>query len=267
MGWSQSRVSKLETGRKIASEYEINAWTRAVGADERTAEHLRQLRQSALMERLTTDPSDVGSRGDDKPEPELHFRGRSKLDASVRMVAEYHPSVIPLLLSTGQHAVELARRLPPFLETDELPGSALNELALWRTRSQDILYSPTCRVEIILNEAALHTRLGSLAVTVAQLDRLLELCAMQMVDIGIIPATQPAPVLPISHFSIREPPRQVVLHGLVRDQVLTEDADVDAYLSVFAALRRHAVRGDQVIEMIKTAKASFQHQAPQLHES
>src|SRR5690606_25307778 len=43
LSWTQSKVSKLETGRQTPSADDIRAWTRGTGAEARTEELLLEL--------------------------------------------------------------------------------------------------------------------------------------------------------------------------------------------------------------------------------
>src|SRR5687767_9290775 len=47
-GWTQSRISKIETGKQLPTDDDLRAWAAAVGADKSTLDDLRELLAEAL---------------------------------------------------------------------------------------------------------------------------------------------------------------------------------------------------------------------------
>lgn len=217
LGWSQSKVSKLETGRTRPGPADVAAWATMCGADDLSREALVALAEDVATETASwrTLYGDAGG----VAERQQIYRD---LNEQAHTIAIYQPAIVPGLVQTAEYA----RRI------FELHGVAAHEVpaaAAARIERQAILYDQTKTIELLIAEAALRLRVTNPSAHLAQIDKIVTTATLPNVSIGIIPWTSPAAALPLSPMVIRElagGERVVTIETVTAELMITgEDAD------------------------------------------
>jgi transcriptional regulator with XRE-family HTH domain len=244
LGWSQSRVSRLENGRTRASAEDVAAWADAAGASAEARAGLITLAEEAAAELHSW--WRVHSRGLAPRQQEV-----SELEASSARIQRFDPIVLPGLLQTAEYA----RRI--ILMNAEVSGQTDVPAAVAaRLQRQSVLFDEFKSFEYVLMEAALRWRPSAdPAVMRAQADRLLSVSTLANVSIRVLPADAVVPVLPMSGFGIfGVPDEPVVLVELLTGQVLTSARrDVEIYSQAFTRLQAAALADEEAHALIRRA--------------
>lgn len=234
---SQSKVSRVESGRTIPSLPEVSAWAAAVCVPADRQEWLVALAESVFTE-VHSWPSALRTRGHIQDEIE-------ERELRARLVRTFQPSVVPGLLQTAEYArrvITLAR-----------PGSvdAVSEAVDGRLRRQLALYEEDRRFEFVITEAALRWRPGPARLLLAQLDRLASLSTLDNVSIGVILLDADAATTYSHAFVIYDDHTDgqdpfVETETIHANLIVNDPGDVDLYQRRWAALSGTATFGEEV---------------------
>lgn len=245
MGVVQSRVWKIENRVLLPTEQDIRAWARETG-NEQEAERLME----ALAE----------ARGEQAFSAVLRRSGAAAYQDQVRRVeeqatriGEFQVALIPGLLQTAEYARELMS-LPSGVRTWDDDEGALDAAVNARLRRQEILHDPGKRVQIILGEGALRTRVVPPEILAGQLGKLLSVLRLPSLELGVIEFGRKMPVYPLG-FRVYDN-ELAVTESIVAEQNYTADGDSDevaAFLEAFNELRQAASTGDEAEAIIRRA--------------
>lgn len=171
---SQSKVSRIESGRTVPTLPEVLAWANAVEVGEDHREWLIALAESLYTEVHSWPSAKLTHTHiqDEIEERETH----------ARVVHHFQSSVVPGLLQTAEYA----RRA---ISMGHLSSSvdAIAESLAGRLRRQLVVYEEERRFDFVITESALRWRPGPAKLLLAQLDRVATLSTLDNVSIGVIP--------------------------------------------------------------------------------
>lgn len=232
-GWTQTKTSKIETGRTVPQVADVAAWASATGADETVRDELVELVEVVLTAASTW-------RREHRQGLRRKQQRVGRLEAAVSTIRVYQPGIIPGLLQIGEYARRVMTLANPTGQADLTEGVAA------RMARQEVLYDPAKRCEFVITEAALRWRPGAPELLLAQFDRLLSVSTLPNVEVGLIPQAAEATVLPHHAFLILgEPGRDeepLVIVETMADELVIRDAEkVAVYLDRFAQYRHAAV--------------------------
>ncbi len=240
IGWQQSRVSKLETGKQLPTEADIRAWVAATGSSKSVETELLGLLAAARIEYVTHHDESRVEGGLAQVQ-----QRQAALEAQVAHIAEWQPAMVPGLVQTAAYTREL-------LEPPDRPTMTENvdpeAVAIERIRRQDILYQPGRRIEIIVGEAALRSTPGTIPTLLGQLDRLVSISDLPTVELGIVPFPL-MPVMPLSSFCMHDD--VVYIETLTGEQQLYEPNEVAVYQKAFERLRVFSLTGLDAVSLIQ----------------
>ncbi|WP_116248243.1 helix-turn-helix transcriptional regulator [Nocardiopsis sp. FIRDI 009] len=220
LGWSQSKVSKIETGRQAPTSEDVSVWVRACGTPEARTDLLARLRDLESMWVEWKEQLGGGLVG-------IQSRMAAE-EEQVSLFRVYESMIIPGLLQTPGYAsavLEMASRRN---------GTAvgITEAVEQRMRRQEILYRRDKRFQFVIAEAALHHRRGDRDTMAGQIDRLVSVSELSNVSVGIIPFDTPPPYLPLHGFWI-EDEASVIIETASAELTLTHRSEIEQYLHVF----------------------------------
>jgi transcriptional regulator with XRE-family HTH domain len=240
IGWQQSRVSKLETGKQLPTEADIHAWVAATRASESVESELLGLLAAARIEYVT-------HRDESRAEGGLATvqRQQAALESQTTHIAEWQPAMVPGLVQTAAYTRELLERPDRPTMTEDVDPEAIT---IERIRRQDILYQPGRRIELIVGEAALRSTPGTIKTLLGQLDRLVAVSDLPTVELGIV-AFPMMPVMPLSSFSLHDD--VVYIETLTGEQQLYEPDEVAVYSKAFELLRAASLTGPDAVVLIQ----------------
>jgi transcriptional regulator with XRE-family HTH domain len=241
--WSQSKVSKIETGRTKPSAADVMAWARATGATDQQTAELVSLADAVLTEARTWSSrhGTLASRNQ-----EIAY-----IEAETTHLQNFQPAVVPGLLQVAEYARRVITMLDVSGERD------VAEAVRVRMGRQTILYDQAKAFEFLLTESALRWRPGPPSLLLPQLDHLLSIATLPNVTIGVLPNTDEAPALYLNGFTIFGIPDDplVLVETFHLEEKLDDEANLATYRGLFARMWAAAATGDEASALIRRIMA------------
>ncbi|MBF9068542.1 helix-turn-helix domain-containing protein [Streptacidiphilus fuscans] len=228
LGWTQSKISKLESGKQTATVEDLQAWAEGVGKPGAAPELKARLLGAESSYRSWRRQLAAGHR----PRQDEGIEQSRKTS----LTRAFESARIPGLLQTPDYARALLAMAADFAEIPKDTDEAVRA----RMRRQEVLYEPGKTFEFLIWEGALHTRVASPPVMAAQLDRLTGLIGLDSIRIGVIPLSAPLRRTPAHAFWIYDTAK-VVVEMIHAELWLDDPADIARYEKAFAWLRETAV--------------------------
>jgi transcriptional regulator with XRE-family HTH domain len=242
LGWPQSKVSKIETGRQAPSRADITRWAEAAGqpqaADALTAE-------LAELELFYSDYRTRMRRG-------MRFRQREAAAAEEKMkvLRTFSSNRVPAFFQTADYArcmLTLGAKL--YNAPDDVA-----EAVKVRMQRQHVLYHPGKQFHIVITEAVLRScAVAPPQVMAAQLDRLVAATTLgPSIRFGVIPFSTPWPVFVDHGFWIYDTDT-VIVETLAAELRLTRSDEIGLYRKAFDQLAQIASYGQDARTIITGA--------------
>lgn len=249
LGWSQSKVSKMERGQTAADPDDVAAWARLAGADPGTIAGLVARAEDAASQ-MRTWPAVLGQG--------LATRQRevAQINAASTRHREFDQNMIGGLLQTPPYAMRAFELADPSGRRAEPSGRVkVAEAVAARMNRQAILYDPARLFEFVITEGALRFRVGPREVMHGQAEKIISVMQLPNVSVSVIPFTASPPALFVSAFVIYDLPDSpmVLVELLSREIQLRSRWDVGLYEETFARLRDSAVTGRAAEDLIRDA--------------
>jgi transcriptional regulator with XRE-family HTH domain len=251
LGWTQSKISKIETLKQLPSEADITAWVSATNSGDEGMAELQELLRRARVEYASwRDSYRVG--GADGVQVDI-----LDMEARSARIAEFQPAWIPGLLQTPAYAREIMHLPCGPLSFGEVEDG-IDRMIATRMQRQNALYDPGKQVQVVLLEQALRSRVASVTSLAGQLDRLIGFSGLPALELGIIPFEAPVRVYPLSGFRLYDD--IVIIESIVGEQQLGEPEEVARYEHYLELLRETASTGPDAVKIIQRALASLDGQ-------
>ena len=249
VGWSESKVSRIETGRvKIAQPdleilldlYEVTGETRA---------------SLLTLARQATHRGWWRSYSDALPS---WFENYVGLENGAKSLFTYQNQLVHGLMQTEEYATAIFAANQPALTADEVE----RQLAARATRQALLTASNPLRVWAVVDEAALRRVVGGKTVMRAQLHRLLEIGAMPSVTLQVMPFGEGAHSSMGTSFELLQFPEPgdtaiVYIEDHTSSQYLEAAADIERYTLIFDHLRASALAPERSGEFIDQVARSM----------
>jgi transcriptional regulator with XRE-family HTH domain len=233
LGWSPSKISRIETGQTAASPADLRRLLDLYDATGTARERLEVLGQS------------TGQRGwwdayADTLGPE--YTALIALEAEAQSVRWYSPMLVPGLLQTEAYAREVVRSgllIAP-------PGEVERRVQVKMTRQRALTKDSPPQLSVVLDEAAVLRQVGSTAVVREQLAHLTAMAGRPNVTIQVLPLAVGAHPATTGEFSILGFPELVApdvvyLENMTSDLYVEREGEVYRYTLAFDRLRALAL--------------------------
>jgi len=245
VGWHQSKVSRIETGRSGVKPTDVELLLDAY-----------EVRDAELRELLVV----LAGSDDNGRHHWWHaYRGLLSstysdfisLESQASVMRTLENSVVPGLLQTPEYAREVTRAA-----VGGAPDGEVDALVEVRLARQDVLRSnPPLRLSAVLDEAALRRTVGGPEVMTRQLGHLAEAARLPHVRIQVLPFGVGAHVGVTGPFVIFSFPSTsdldvVVLDHLTSSLYLERKEDLQAYSEAFDSLQVHALSPEETLDFI-----------------
>jgi transcriptional regulator with XRE-family HTH domain len=232
-GISQSKISKLETGKLLATATDVERILTALGANQELTGELMTLARLANTEFQSVRAS--LRRGLHQKQREL-----AALEADTAHIRFFLPLMITGLLQTPEYArASMAN----------FPGDHPQAIAK-RLDRQATLYNPAKRFTFILTEAAVRWQLVSPPVMAVQMGRLASLSELPNIRLGIIPLDAHVPDGPLNTFTVYD--EHIATAETFGGVIMMRDPrDITSHLELFAFFERYAVFDDEVRKLLE----------------
>jgi len=227
LGFSRSKISRLENGRRGASQADIALVCDLYQVDDEQRARLGELaaggRQRVWWQSLSLPYADHDYIG---------------LETEAESISDYGLAVVPGLLQTPDYARALVQANAPVLSPDVVEQRVRARMARQRLLSS----GGAPRFITVLDESVLHRVVGSPMIMLSQLERLITMARLPTVTIRIVPYD--AGVVPagigkfvILHSSLPEISDVVLIEELTGLHRYIEDSkDVATYTATFRTL-------------------------------
>jgi transcriptional regulator with XRE-family HTH domain len=241
LGWGQSKVSKLETGRQTPKPEDLRQWADAVGQPDAYEELRARLRGFESEVRSWRRQLAAGHR----PVQETW----NALVAGTRVMHVWENNAVNGMLQTADYARHIFRHY----ETLQNSPRDTDDAVRVRMQRQSWLYEPGRRLNLLMWEGALRARLCPPSVMAAQLDRLLGTVGMDTVNLGIVPFDAPLRLPPGNPFWIFDG-RLVVADDWDAERWLEDRHAVATHRRVWETLSGAAVFGAEAQRVISRVR-------------
>ena len=242
---SPSKVSRMETGRGLATLRDI-----------RDLCDLYEVTDESERDRMM-DLSKESMQQDEWQSYDLPYATYAGLEAEAVGISAFQSSVIHGLLQTADYARAMHEGSMPRLDPDQIHLQIEAKL----TRQRILTRSLPPRFAVVLDEAALHRRVGGRRVMAAQLAKLLEISALPNVMVQILPYEKGAHPALESNFTILQLPDQapdvVFVEGMIGYTYLERDEDLKRYREIFSKLQSIAANPQDSAELISRNLRSY----------
>lgn len=245
LGWAQSKVSKLETGRQTATSADLTAWAEATGHPAVAGELLARLEGLESHTRSWRRQLRAGHRP-------VQDTLTVEYERSTELRA-WQGSMVVGMLQTPDYARAVFTR---FAELHRSPRD-IDEAVRARMRRQELLYQRGRTFHILMWEAALHAGICPPAVLTAQLDRLVGVIGLDTVRLGIVPFGAQVAVPPGPAFWMYDD-RLAIIEDWHAELWLDDADSLAVYRRVWDALERSAVYGSPAHRLIGRARAQLE---------
>ncbi|MGW3421275.1 helix-turn-helix domain-containing protein [Streptomyces phaeochromogenes] len=248
VGWHQSKVSRIETGRSGVKPADVELLLDAY-----------EVRDAELRELLVV----LAGSDDNGRHHWWHaYRGLLSstysdfisLESQASVMRTLENSVVPGLLQTPEYAREVTR-----VAVGGAPDGEVDALVEVRLARQDVLRSnQPLRLSAVLDEAVLRRTVGGPEVMARQLEHLGEAAQLPHVRIQVLPFGVGAHVGVTGPFVIFSFPSTsdldvVVLDHLTSSLYLERKEDLQAYSEAFDSLQVHALSPEETLDFIAGA--------------
>ena len=238
-GISQSKISKLETGKVLATATDVERILTALGTRQDLTDELLALARLAGTEFQNVRSS--LKRGLHQKQREL-----ASLEADATHIRFFLPTMVTGLLQTPEYA---RASLGVF------PGDHGQAIAR-RLDRQATLYNRAKRFSFLLTEAAVRWQLVEPAVMAVQMGRLVSLSELPNVRLGVIPLDACIPDGPLNTFTVYDD-RIATAETFGGVIMMRDPRDVAYHLELFAFFERYAVFDDEVRKLLEQYAQNF----------
>jgi transcriptional regulator with XRE-family HTH domain len=243
-GFSQPKLSRIETFTNVISGDDTYLLACALGADEDTANALVKLaRQSKQRGWWHVYSDDALGR----------FTDYIELQADAALIREFEEGIIPGALQTEGYTEAVLRA--------GLPDADEETIKQWlgvRRELQERMSG--LRVWAIIDEAALRRPVGGAETMAGQLDALHRAAVSPGIRVQVLPtdvAAHPAMGAPFTLIDLHDGATYVYLDNLMGGTYLEDEADIVRYGSAWSTLQAMAIDFDRSASLIRTIAKQF----------
>lgn len=242
-GMSQSKVSRIETGRLLPSVVDVEQVLAALEVDDATRHELLALARVANAEYQDVRAS--VRRG-------LHHRQRelAALEANATQMRHFLPSLITGLLQIPEY-MRAAMTTP----VEPAAGDVGKAIAL-KLERQAILHDKTKNFEFLLTESAIRWQLCEPSIMAVQIDRLVSLSQQSNIRIGVLPLSAWVRHGAF-HTFVTYDRRLVTIELFTGRLVLRDPKDIDHYRALFDFFSGHALWAGEARSVLQVLADAF----------
>jgi transcriptional regulator with XRE-family HTH domain len=249
LGWSPSKVSRMETGDRTTTELEVAIFTAYCGT---MGDDLRRL---VDLSHKVDDNHWLHARGERLPD---ELRSLIALETTAEVIVYYEPIVIPGLVQTEAYARAL------FHERDVLPADAIEsrvQIRMERQRRMRRRRSPI--ITFFVHENALRMPVGNEQIMHEQILHLLLTCAAPPYQLKVVPASVGAQIGtngPFIWTAHKEHNPVVYVEHLTTSLFLEDRDEVLAYRHLLSRLSNLALDERQSREFLANLASEYERE-------
>jgi transcriptional regulator with XRE-family HTH domain len=252
LGWSESKVSRIETGKSPLADQDAKLLLAQYGVDDS-----EEVRQFIGLTRKSRQNGWWHSFGDTLPE---WFKPYLGFEADAASILTYQTELVPGLLQTEGYAEAVIRSMNPGMSSDEIDARASA-----RVQRQDILSSDAPpRLWAIINEAVVRRVVGSPRIMHEQLKALADFAeTLPNVTVQVLPfdaGAHAALGYSFSYLTFSDVPGSIAYsEGPTSATYLDKDSDLSRHEDIFQRLVAAAERPEKSVDMIRNIAEEYNH--------
>ncbi|MER6912204.1 helix-turn-helix transcriptional regulator [Streptomyces sp. NPDC000594] len=244
-GWQESKVSRIELGRQLASDEDIRIWCAKTNTQDQALDLIATVRN---IDGLWLEwKRQLGEGAEKRQGKALPLYERTKV------FRIWHPTLVWGTLQTAEYAAETFRQVVEFYG---IPDDA-EEATSKRLERQRFLTQGGRIFNVLLAEQALYSNFGGPEVMRGQLDRLLAVMGLPGMSLGIIPRSARLAIWPGNSFSMFDD-KVVLVETYSAELTVTQPREIVVYGKAFSTLKRSAVYGRSARGLILQASHHFE---------
>lgn len=238
LGWTQSKVTRIDRGVTLPKPGEVEDWTRALTAPADERRRLVALAEQAGIQ-LTEWKREVAP-GRRKLQAEI-----GAMESAASVVRLFGMDVIPGLAQTGPYA-EVMFRLSQHQAPDEEDIAAVVDARIAR---QTVLDNPGKTFKLLCTETAFRRNLLNRNAMLEQVERVLEIAKRPNVEFGVIPFAARERIHTYHAFAVIGDPKRddsaiVLVETVTRGLTIRAEEEVASYIDHFDHLAKAAITKD-----------------------
>jgi transcriptional regulator with XRE-family HTH domain len=216
LGWSTSKVSRLEHGRTGFKPADVEALLDLYGvAGTRRDELLTLARNTSKKSWLENESANL----------QVRFAPYVSSENEAETIWNWEPQVVPGLLQTADYARAIFEGWQTVVTVSPAEIQQRVDIRLERQKLLD--RDPPLYLFAVLDESVLTRRIGDDAVMRSQLNRLLEYAQRDTIDVRVLPLSAYHPIVTGSFFYMQFPSAEDVSFN---DVVVLEDVTTNYYV-------------------------------------
>jgi hypothetical protein len=236
LGWPQSKVSKIETGKQTADDSDVIEWCFELDASELSAELLVELQDLRVQQFEWRRQLRAGHK--DKQQQLDHRQQRAKRIRAVDIAA------VTGLVQTADYARRVFTTQASLLKLPDDVNSAVKA----RLQRQQVLYDSDKQIEILVGESALAYPIATPEEMVVQIDRLISLIGLPHVRFGILPLHRRLPhILPHGYWIVDD---VVAIENVTSEHEIDDPDQVEIYHRLTDRMWEVAAEAEEARELL-----------------
>lgn len=250
LGWSQSKVSRVERGVTLAKPGEVDAWAEALDAPDDVRRELVAIAEHAAV-RLTEWRREVAV-GRRRVQAEI-----GEMQSTASVVREFSDDVLPGLAQSRDYA----RIMFLLGQHEPLGDEDVDSIVDVRMANQDVLDDTSKKFLMLCTEAAFHRSLLPRDQMLDQVERVLAVARRPNVEFGVIPFSVREREQTYHAFAVIGDPKRdhgaiVLAETVTRGLTIRDPDDVAGYIDHYNRLAEGAVNGDALPEYLGRVAAA-----------
>lgn len=247
LGWTPSRISKIETGRQLPTDADLRAWADATVVGPSVLEQWQ-----SMLEQISADRLSFAE--EMRSGPQALQREYTLMASRCTDFRFYEKTVIPRFLqipayTQGLAEYNYAKYRPDTPLDSEQARREIADGVTQRQASIPHLYEPHRQFRMLLDEAVLRSWRFSPEIMRAQLMRLQSVIDLPNVWLGIMPLDRFVTEVGNNSFDIYGD--QVWVETILGEDIRVRTEEVEAYRAEFDRLAAEAVAGDEAFQLIE----------------
>ncbi|MFD5089413.1 helix-turn-helix domain-containing protein [Amycolatopsis thailandensis] len=249
--WTQSRVSKLETGRQTATHEDVDAWADKLQLDAGIRDELHQLAEAAHHEHKSWLHTFYARGGGANAQEAI-----GSIERMTKVSRDFLHGMCPGILHTEAYARE-ALSIPGGPAAFGADEAEREKIVAARMARQKALTEPGRSFKFVLGEAALWARFGTTETLIDQLEQMAEQAlTVPSIDLRVIPFTTAWPVYPLATFAIYDE-NMVSIEAQAGEHNVVDPSQIQVYLRQFELLQSAALSPKRSAALIREVAAKL----------
>ncbi|MFI7511812.1 helix-turn-helix domain-containing protein [Micromonospora aurantiaca] len=245
LSWTQSKVSKIETGKQMPTDEDLSGWLTTCGATNAAKATLTALLAEAQgLHQEWRQQVRLGQ--------SAIQRNYDQLVSKASKIRNTEIVYIPGLLQTPSYA---RSRIEEGVQLHGADPDEVDSATARRIMRQQVLYDTSKDFEFLVFEGALHILLCPPPDMLAQLDRLINITDMPHIKLGIIPFGRQLATAPQNSFLLLGDDLAIVETFI--GEYMFHGGEASAYSAVMARLANDAVYDVEARKIVQRAMAAL----------